>query len=124
MTLQQTVVVLGASPKPDRYSNQAVRQLLAYGHHVLPVHPVCETIHGQMCYRQLADIKEAVDTLTVYVGENKSTLLLDDIIQLNPKRIIINPGAENTMMEQRAQRHEIEVIRSCTLVMLQMGEFA
>lgn len=122
--MQQTVVVLGASPKADRYSNQAVRQLMTHGHRVLPVHPICKAIHGQPCYAQLSDITEAVDTLTVYVGANHSTKLIEEIIRLHPKRIIINPGTENDIMEQQAQQHHIEVIHGCTLVMLQTGQFA
>ena len=33
----KTVVVLGASPKPERYSNQAVVMLKDHGYEVIPV---------------------------------------------------------------------------------------
>lgn len=39
-----TVAVLGASDKPDRYSNRAVRLLLEHGYTVLPVHPSPDTV--------------------------------------------------------------------------------
>jgi uncharacterized protein len=37
--MAQRVAVLGASHKPERYSNQAVRMLKEYGHTVIPVTP-------------------------------------------------------------------------------------
>ncbi len=119
----QNVVVLGASPKPERYSNQAVRDLLAYGHQVYPVHPQTETIHEQTCYKSLEDIKVAVDTLTLYIGADRSQQLSESIFQLKPKRIIMNPGAENDALEAAAQARNIEVVRGCTLVMLRTQQF-
>ncbi len=119
----QHVAVLGASPKEDRYSNQAVRQLLDQGHHVYPVHPTCAEIHGQPCYKRLDAIARDIDTLTLYVGEAHSTQMLDHILALKPKRIIMNPGAENDTLEANAKAQGIDVIRGCTLIMLQIGQF-
>jgi predicted CoA-binding protein len=120
---EQTVVVLGASPKPERYSNRAVKNLADKGHRVLPVHPLSAEIHGQACYKSLADINEAIDTLTLYVGPGKSSEMTEAILGLKPQRIIMNPGAENDELERDAQAQGVEVIRGCTLVMLQLDQF-
>lgn len=122
-TSEKTVAVLGASPKPARYSNQAVAKLLEYGHRVFPVNPVVDKIHGQRCYKKLEDIPVALDTLTLYIGPERSTPLIDTILQLAPARIIMNPGAENDALEAQALEHGIEVVRGCTLVMLSTKQF-
>ncbi len=119
----KTVVVLGASPKPERYSNMAVRDLAAHGHQVYPVHPLSAAIHGQRCYKKLEDIEAAVDTVTLYVGADTSEPLIDAILALHPARIIMNPGAENDHLEAQAQALNIEVVRGCTLVMLRTQQF-
>jgi len=119
----QHVVVLGASPMEDRYSNKAVRELVHHGHHVYPVHPLSTEIHGQTCYKHLDDIRCQVDTLTLYVGKGRSTQLMDQILSLKPNRIIMNPGTENELLEEQAKQHDIEVIRGCTLVMLRTAQF-
>ncbi len=119
----QNVVVLGASPKPERYSNQAVRDLVSHGHKVYPVHPKSEHIHQQACYKNLDAIDVPVDTLTMYVGAERSNKLSESIFKLKPKRMIINPGAENEALEAEAQAQNIEVIRGCTLVMLRTQQF-
>ena len=119
----QNVVVLGASPKEERYSNKAVRELLNHGHHVYPIHPQCAEIYGQICYKKLDDVGCQIDTLTLYVGKERSTQLMDNILSMKPTRIIMNPGAENDLLETKAKKNCIEVIRGCTLVMLRTAQF-
>ena len=47
----------------------------------------------------------------------------DYLIGLKPKRIIFNPGTENTELETLAQAKGIETIEACTLVLLSIGEY-
>lgn len=121
--MSETVVVVGASPKAERYSNRAVLKLSEHGHRVLPVHPACEAIHGHVCYKNLQEVAEIVNTVTLYVGPHKSTQLQADILALNPQRLIMNPGAENDALAEVAEAQGIEVVKGCTLVMLQTGQF-
>ncbi len=120
---QQRVVVLGASPKPERYSNQAVRELLAHGHEVIPVNPAVETIEGLRVVHKLSEIKDPVDTLTLYVSARVSSAQQDDILRLRPKRVIVNPGAENRDLQEALSRDGILVEEACTLVLLRTGQF-
>jgi len=120
---KQTVVVLGASPKPERYSNMAVQQLKEQGHEVVPIHPQSESIHGIPCVTDLSQAPQAPDTLTLYVGPQRIAALQAQILNLRPKRIIMNPGAESDTLEQLAMQQGIEVVRGCTLVMLRTQQF-
>ena len=120
---KQNVVVLGASPKPDRYSNQAVRLLVQHGHHVIPVHPAVETIEGLPVCPRLIDITDNIDTLTIYVSEKVSSSLYNDILRLNPGRVLFNPGAENTSLRKKLEQHGIGTEEACTLVLLKTGQF-
>jgi len=120
---RQTVVVLGASPKPERYSNKAVRMLLETGHKVIPVHPAIETIEGLQTAKSLEDIKEKVDTLTVYVSEKISTDLAGRILALNPLRVVFNPGTENPDLQKKLQEKHIKTELACSLVLLRTGQF-
>ena len=45
------------------------------------------------------------------------------IISLQPKRIIFNPGTENSEFEKLALQNNIEVIEACTLVMLSTNQY-
>lgn len=119
----QTVVVLGASPKPQRFSNRALRLLREYGHRVVPVHPKVEEIEGLPTIADLSACPDPVDTLTLYVGPERSRGLIDAILALHPRRVILNPGTESMPLEQALRDAGIETLRDCTLVMLREGRF-
>lgn len=122
MTMQR-VAVLGASPKPNRTSNQALHRLRQHGHEVIPVHPVHDLINGVPVTKELSAISGPVDTLTIYVEPRRSEELIDQIIALSPGRVILNPGAESDLVESRLREHGIPVTCSCTLVLLASGQF-
>ena len=113
--------VLGASPKPDRYSFKAVRMLREYGFIPIPVHPAGHTVDGVAGVKSLDDITEPIDTLTMYVNAEISSQQTKQILKLNPRRVIFNPGAENEELAKALEDAGIEVVRNCTLVMLNVG---
>ncbi len=120
---RKVVVVLGASPNPDRYSNRAIKMLVQAGHHVIPVHPLLESVEGLSVVHQLDQISEAVDTLTVYVNSERLLLLLDSIQILKPKRVILNPGTESPTAIEKLTAAGIQVLPACTLVLLSTGQW-
>jgi uncharacterized protein len=120
---EERVVVLGASDKPERYSNRAVRLLTRDGYRVIPVHPSLQTIEGLEVRHDLAEIQEEVDTLTVYLSPARSEPLAADILRLKPRRVILNPGAESARLEEDLRGAGIEVLNACTLVMVNSGLF-
>lgn len=117
------VVVLGASKNEERYSNMAVRRLKDTGHNVYPVHKAIKEIHGIAVYNELSDIKDKIDTITVYVNKIVSNNIGAEILDLKPRRIIFNPGAENYELKEKAEAQGIDVVFGCTLVMLSTGMF-
>jgi len=119
----QTVAILGASPKPNRYAYKAFRMLRDHGHRAIPINPAFDDILGEKCYAKIADAPKPIDTVTMYLGEARSNLLIADIIAAKPRRIIMNPGAENPALAAEAEEAGIEVVEGCTLVMLQTGQF-
>jgi predicted CoA-binding protein len=117
------VAVMGASNKPHRYSYQAVMLLKEKGHEVYPIHQRIKDIEGTRVYESIQDIDDKIDTVTMYVGAKISHLLEKDIIAKKPRRIVFNPGAENSDLENKAKEAGIETINACTLVMLKTGQF-
>lgn len=117
------VVVLGASHKPERYSNQAVRLLREHGHEVIPVHPKLAEVEGLRVANRLDDIEGPIDTLTVYVGAERSGAMIESIVHLAPGRVIFNPGSENPALESHLQAAGIPFEHACTLVLLRTGQF-
>ena len=117
------VAVIGASDKPDRYSYQAVMLLQEKGHTVFPVHQRIASIEGLSVYPSIKEIKESIDTISMYVAADISTKLADDIVAKHPRRIIFNPGAENPLLNDKLKKAGIQSIEACTLVMLRTNQF-
>jgi predicted CoA-binding protein len=120
---EQTVAVLGASPKPDRYAFRAMRMLRDHGYHAVPINPAYQDILGEKCYRSIVDVRDKIDTVTLYLGKARSDPLIDQVVEAQPRRIIMNPGAENDALAAKARARGIEVVEDCTLVMLGSGRF-
>ena len=106
----KTVVVVGASPKPERYSNIALKMLRDMGHAVIPVNPAFDEIEGIPVRRDLRDISEPIDTVTMYVGPDRGEALIGDIAALKPRRVILNPGAESSEIRRSLEAKGIEVL--------------
>ena len=123
MSQSETVAILGASPKPDRYAYKAFELLREYGHRPLPINPAFSDILGEKCYPTISDAPQPIDTVTLYLGEARSNPLVDEIVAAKPRRIIMNPGAENPVLAAKAEDAGIEVVEGCTLVMLRTGTF-
>lgn len=112
-------VVIGASNNPGRFAYRATHMLKEYGHEVVPV----GIKKGEVAGKTILNLKdnpeiEDVDTVTLYVGPQNQEAWYDFILNLNPKRIIFNPGTENMELENRANQQGIETVEGCTLVML------
>jgi predicted CoA-binding protein len=119
----ETVAVLGASPKPERYAYLAMQLLKEHGHRVVPVNPAFDEVLGERCYPNIAAVPPPIDTVTIYLRAARSHPLIDEIIAAAPRRIIMNPGAENETLREKAEAGGIEVVEGCTLVMLRTGQF-
>jgi uncharacterized protein len=122
--MKETVVVLGASANPERYSNRAVRMLRENGYEVIPVHPALERVEGIPVQPSLDQIHGPVDTVTVYVNPQHSEGMIESLLALGPERVIFNPGSESAKLAAALQASGIRCVEACTLVLLTTGQFA
>ncbi|MBN1650987.1 MAG: CoA-binding protein [Bacteroidales bacterium] len=115
-------LVIGASPKPERYAYKAVNMLKEYGHPVVAVGSREAMIGDTKILTGLPQFKD-IDTVTLYVGPANQPVFYDYILDLKPRRIIFNPGTSNTYFKNKAEEKGIEVIEACTLVLLSSAKF-
>jgi hypothetical protein len=121
---KKVVVIVGASPNPNRYSFMAADLLNSNGYDFVPL----GKRKGEVFGKSILDIRtipeiENVDTITLYIRAELQTDWEQFFLSLKPKRIIFNPGAENPAFEKRAREVGIETVEACTLVMLRTGQF-
>jgi uncharacterized protein len=120
--MKKKTLVLGASENVERYSNKAVRKLVANNHPVIAIGNKVGKI-GDVEIVKTHLVYDNIDTITLYLGEKNQKPFYDYILSLKPKRIIFNPGAENIELEELAKENGIETMEACTLVMLSTGQY-
>lgn len=115
--MSKKTLVLGASLKPERYSNIATKRLNKHGHEVALIGLREGAIEGIDIQKGMPALED-IDTVTLYLNPQRQVPYYDYILSLQPKRIIFNPGTENPELIQLAKAQGIEAEIACTLVML------
>lgn len=117
----KTTLVIGASENPERYSNKAIKMLKQHNHEVLAYGLRNGEVAGVEIDTELP--KEEVDTVTLYVGPKNQGDLVDQMKQVNPRRVIFNPGTENAAVEKQLIDMGIKTTQACTLVLLSTDQY-
>jgi predicted CoA-binding protein len=115
-------LVIGASTNPDRYSYLAIKRLVQYGHETIGLGLKTGEVDGVQILTGQPPLKD-IDTITIYMNSRNQAPLTDYLLELKPRRLIFNPGAENPEFESKAMRQGIQVLQACTLVLLSTGQY-
>ena len=115
-------LVVGASENPQRYSNIATKRLVLHGHPVI-AYGLREGMIGEIPISKSWPQHVDIDTVTLYVGPERQADLISQIIALQPKRVIFNPGTENPAFYNQLDLAGITYVEACTLVLLSLGDY-
>ncbi len=114
-------LVVGASKKKDRYSYIATNMLMEEGHEAYPFNPKADVADT---FKILDDWPaNGIDTVSLYIGAARQNEYYSKIIDLKPRRVIFNPGTENSEFEALLAENGIANERACTLVLLRTGQY-
>ncbi len=116
------VLVFGASTKSERYSNIALNMLLDYNHEVFAVGGREAQVRGVDILKGHPTFED-IHTITLYMNPARQQEHYQYLLDLQPKRIIFNPGTENIEFEKMAVDRGIYAQRACTLVLLRTDQF-
>ncbi len=120
--MDKKTLVLGASLKANRYSNYVINRLVDNQHEVLAIGLRAGEVAGVEIQTELEDIN-GIDTVTLYLNPLRQKPYYDYIVNLNPRRVIFNPGTENPEFYQLLRKANIEVDVACTLVLLSTNQY-
>ena len=115
-------LIIGASSNPSRYAFIATKRLMASGHPVLLLGRRKGNTLGQEIHLEKVHWTD-VDTVTLYINPTHQPEYYDYILSLKPKRVIFNPGTENTEFENILINKNIIPVEACTLVMLATDQY-
>lgn len=120
--MSKKTLVLGASLKPQRYSNIAINRLVSHNHEVVAFGLREGQVEGVEIDTNLMPYRD-VDTVTLYLNPERQKEYYDYIISLKPGRIIFNPGTENPEFQNVLKQNDIFFEEACTLVLLGTNQY-
>jgi predicted CoA-binding protein len=115
-------LVIGASENPERYAYKASSKLQEDGFKLIAF-GLKPGFIGNVPIQTTFPIGTEIDTVTLYVGPERQTALIPEIIALKPRRIIFNPGTENPVLAGLAAKNGVQTLEACTLVLLKTGQY-
>ncbi|MGB0789727.1 MAG: CoA-binding protein [Marinirhabdus sp.] len=110
-------LVIGASLKPERYSNLAINRLVRQGHAVHAIGQKKGMVAGVDVHTQILPFT-GIHTVTLYINPGRQKPYYEYVASLKPERVIFNPGTENAAFQKYLQKNTIETEVACTLVLL------
>lgn len=120
--MNKKTLVLGASLKPERYSNMSIHRLLDKNHNTFAF-GLKEGEVGQVVIDTKLEPYKNLDTVTLYLNPLRQKEYYDYIVSLKPKRVIFNPGTENLELYTILKDNNIAYEIACTLVLLSANQY-
>jgi len=116
-------LVIGASLKPNRYSNRAVTSFVDNGFDTVAFGLKAGYINGVIVETKLDNFVN-IDTITLYLGKDNQVPYYEAILKINPRRVLFNPGTENPEFYKILKANNIHYEEACTLVLLSINQYA
>lgn len=120
--MNKKTLVLGASLKPNRYSNYAIQRLVANNIETVAFGLKEGGVSGIEIDTNLVDYED-IHTVTLYLNKKRQREYYDYIVSLKPKRVIFNPGTENPELYNILKDNGIGFEAACTLVLLSTNQY-
>ena len=119
---QEALAVVGVSRSGKGFGNAAVRELVANGYRVYPVHPAAESIQGRRCARSLAALPEPVGGVVVVVPPEQTEKVVCEAAAAGIRRVWMQQGSESPAAIAYCAANGIDAVHGeCILMYLRRG---
>jgi hypothetical protein len=114
----RTIALVGASPRPERPSNDVMRYLLDAGYTVIPVRPLdCDEVLGVPCVATLAEIEEPIDLVDVFRRPEFCADHAREAVAAGAKALWLQMGIESEEARRIAEAGGLDYVENaCTKV--------
>ncbi len=120
---QDSLAVVGASRSGKKFGNVAVRELLANGYRLFPVHPSARVIEGLECYPSLGALPGTVGGVLISVHPGETRRVLSDAASAGIRRVWMQSGSFSPDEITYCNEHGItEVHGTCILLYLRKSK--
>ena len=83
----KTWAIVGLGNNPERAAYGVSKLLKEKGHHIVPIYPRAETVHGEVGYKTLSEIPFPVDVVDCFVNSKLVGKVVDEAIEIGAKAV-------------------------------------
>ena len=108
----RTIVMIGASDRPDRASYRVMAMLQGHGYRVIPVNPQItgEHVHGEYVFRDLSQIGEPIDMVDIFRRSDAAGAAVDEAIASGARSVWMQLGVIDAAAAARAEAAGLKVV--------------
>lgn len=121
---QRSLAVVGVSRSGKKFANAAFKELRSKGYAVFPVNPAAESVEGERCYPNLANLPARVDGAVVIAPREQALQVVRDAVAAGIRRVWLQQGAESQVAIDACREAGISVIAGeCILMFAGSGHW-
>ncbi len=113
---EQSIIIVGASNKRERFANKAVRAYRDLGWTVYPVHPTETEVEGIPCSPTVAEVPGRASTMSLYVPPAAGLAVVGAAPAKGVHHVYVNPGAGSPELVARIRALGMDPIEACSIV--------
>jgi predicted CoA-binding protein len=98
-----TWAVVGLGNNPERAAFGVAKLLQEKGHRIIPVYPRAEIVHGEVGYKTLSEVPDAIDVVDCFVNSARVGEVVDEAIAIGAKAIWLQLDVIDEAAIARAQ---------------------
>jgi predicted CoA-binding protein len=89
------IAIMGASRTGKKFGNMIADELKPKGYEVFLVHPEAKEISGQVCYPNIAALKEQVDAVLICLPPAKAKQAVQEVADAGLKKVWLQQGSQS-----------------------------
>lgn len=114
---QPALALVGVSRSGKGFGNAALRELLAKGYRVYPLHPAMDTVGGVKCYHHFHEMPNDVGGVIVVVPPPEAVAVVRDAAMAGIRRIWLQQGAESPYVLDVCHDLQLDVVSGECILM-------
>ncbi len=119
---QRTLAVVGASRSGRKFGNAVVRELVANGYTVVPVHPGAAELEGRACVPSLREAPADVGGVVTVVPPARTEAVVREAAEAGLRRVWMQRGSASPAAVAFCAEHGVTAIHDeCILMFLERG---
>jgi hypothetical protein len=115
------LALAGASRSGKKFGNVILRELVARGYEVVPVHPVAAELEGVPCAGSLEAVAGKVDGLVVVTPPAQAARLVGEAAAAGIRRVWLQQGAGSAEASRIASERGVSLVHGHCLLMFLPG---